>query len=365
MISARDFHDYISGQRRGIGAMLVRSGLWVLSQGYAVGVAARNWQFDTQRRTAEHPGVPVISVGNLTLGGTGKTPLVAYLAKWFRSRNIRVTLISRGYGAEAGGQNDEAKELEQILPDVPHLQNPKRIEAAQVAVEELAAQVLVLDDAFQHRQIARDLDIVLLDATQPFGFGQLFPRGTLREPTRSLSRADVVVLTRSDMIPPEEAADIWKRVSDLNDQAVRAQLVHQPAAWQNADGETLALTVLAGQSVLAFCGIGNPTGFKHSLKHTNVQVSQLREFPDHHAYDRDDIQALSDWIETHPTCGAVVCTMKDLVKVGVNELAGKPLWALQIEAKMTTGEAELVERLEALVRELPPDPYADDESSCK
>jgi len=365
MISARDFHDYISGKRRGAGAILVRTGLWVLSKGYAVGVAVRNWQFDSNRRPAEHPGVPVISVGNLTLGGTGKTPMVAFLAKWFRERNIRVTLISRGYGAEAGGQNDEAKELEQFLPDVPHLQNPKRIEAAQVAVEELAAQVLVLDDAFQHRQIARDLDIVLLDATQPFGYGHLFPRGTLREPSRSLARADVVVLTRSDMVSTADTAEIWRRVAQLNDRTVCAELVHEPTAWINADGQSLPIEEFAGQRVLAFCGIGNPVGFRHSLQQAGVQMAELREFPDHHAYDREDIDALTEWIDAHPACEAVLCTMKDLVKIGINELAGKPVWALQISAKLTLGESELVAKLQDIADHLPPDPYAEDESPCK
>ena len=117
--------------------------------------------------------------------------MVEWIARWFRRHNVRVSIVSRGYRAEEGGRNDEARELEQKLPDVPHVQNPDRVAAAQIAVEELETQLIVLDDGFQHRRLARDVDIVLLDALEPFGFEHVFPRGTLREPLAGLRRADV------------------------------------------------------------------------------------------------------------------------------------------------------------------------------
>ena len=142
----------------------------------------------------------VISVGNLTLGGTGKTPMVEWLARWFRSHDVRVAIVSRGYGAVDGGQNDEARELEEKLPDVPHLQDPNRAAAARVAIDELATQLIVLDDGFQHRRLGRDLDIILIDAVEPFGYDRVFPRGMLREPLSGLRRADVIGLTRADVV---------------------------------------------------------------------------------------------------------------------------------------------------------------------
>ncbi|HVW39504.1 MAG TPA: tetraacyldisaccharide 4'-kinase, partial [Pirellulales bacterium] len=131
-----EFRALVSGQRKGPAAIALRAALRLAETPYAVAVAWRNRGYDVGRRPIERVGVPVISVGNLTLGGSGKTPMVEWLARWLRARDVRVTIISRGYGAEAGARNDEALELEERLPDVPHLQNPDRVEAARVAIEE-------------------------------------------------------------------------------------------------------------------------------------------------------------------------------------------------------------------------------------
>ena len=155
---------------------------------------------------------PVISVGNITLGGTGKTPMVEWIARWYRRRGVRVTLISRGYG-HAGGINDEGLVLEENLPDVPHLQDPDRVRLASIAVLELETELIILDDGFQHRRLARDLDIVMLDALDPFGLGRLFPRGLLREPKGSLRRAGAIVLSRADLLEPA-ARDAIRREVD-------------------------------------------------------------------------------------------------------------------------------------------------------
>ena len=156
--------------------------------------------------------MPVVSVGNITLGGTGKTPLVRWIVQWFRDRGIPVAIVSRGYGAQSGDANDEALELRRLLPDVPHIQNPDRVAAARQAVAEFGCRAIVLDDGFQHRRIGRDFDIVLLDALAPFGFGHVFPRGTLREPIEGLRRADAVVLSRADLLDPSQREDIWRTV---------------------------------------------------------------------------------------------------------------------------------------------------------
>src|SRR4029077_18396307 len=116
---------------------------------------------------------------NLTTGGTGKTPFAAHLARWFREQNVRVAFLSRGYGAAPGDVNDEALVLDRLCPDVPHLQNRDRVEGARIACEEFESQLLILDDGFQHRRLARDLDIVLIDALNPWGYGHLLPRGML------------------------------------------------------------------------------------------------------------------------------------------------------------------------------------------
>ena len=125
--------------------------------------------------------------------------MIEWLARWFRRHDVRVAILSRGYG-HTGGLNDEGRVLEENLPDVPHLQSPDRVARSRVAVVELETEVILLDDGFQHRRLRRELDVVLIDALEPFGLGRLFPRGLLREPVRSLGRTGVVVLSRADLI---------------------------------------------------------------------------------------------------------------------------------------------------------------------
>src|SRR5207248_2544160 len=157
-----------------------RLGLNIPAAAYRLGVGVRNLAFDRGWKATHRAGVPLVSVGNLALAGTGKTPMVAWVARWFRARGRRVAIRSRGFRG-SGGLNDEGLVLTDNLPGVPLYQGPDRVGLARRAVEESASQVLVLDDGFQHRRLARDLDVVLLDALDPFGGGRLFPRGLLRE----------------------------------------------------------------------------------------------------------------------------------------------------------------------------------------
>ena len=289
-----------------------------------------------------------MSVGNLSLGGTGKTPLVEWLARWFRERDVRVTIISRGYGAEAGSRNDEALELEQKLPDVPHVQNPDRVAAARMAIEEFDCQLILLDDAFQHRRIHRDLNIVLLDGLEPFGLGHVFPRGMLREPLAGLARADVVALSRANLVAAAERERIRAVVVRHAPAALWIECDHAPRALQSAVGATADLGLLAGEPIAAFCGIGNPTGFRRTLDQCGYRVDGWREFPDHFAYQRADVDSLAAWAAGLPV-EAVVCTRKDLVKLGIERLGPRPLWALTIGLQIASGQTEFETRLQELL----------------
>ncbi|MEX0712245.1 MAG: tetraacyldisaccharide 4'-kinase [Pirellulales bacterium] len=344
MLSPSDFHALVSGRRRGPWAAGLRTLLHVAEVPFTAAVRWRNWRFDTGRLPVERVGVPVISVGNLSMGGTGKTPMVEWLARWLRARGLRVCLISRGYGAQAGARNDEALELERRLPDVPHVQNPDRVAAARMAIEEFECQAIVLDDAFQHRRIARDLDLVLIDALEPFGFGHVFPRGTLREPLRGLARADVVALSRADLVDQSQRSRIRAQVHRFAPRADWLELSHAPRRLVSADGRQQPLESLAGRPVAAFCGIGNPAGFRHTLQRCDYRLADFREYPDHHAYQRDDVQDLAQWAQQLEV-DALVCTCKDLVKLGIDQLGSKPLWALSIELELLAGQAELEARL--------------------
>ncbi|MBX9789420.1 MAG: tetraacyldisaccharide 4'-kinase [Pirellulales bacterium] len=349
MFSASTFHALVSGRRRGLSASLVRGALRVAEAPYALAMRVRNHRYDSGRAEIHRVGVPVVSVGNITLGGTGKTPLVEWIARWLRQHGVRVALVSRGYGATDGSANDEALELEQKLPDVPHVQNRDRVAGARLAIEEFESQLVLLDDGFQHRRLARDLDIVVLDATEPFGCDHVFPRGLLREPLAGLRRADVFVLSRADLVTPERRAEIRQRAQGFAPHAAWVEARHAPRVWRSAGGLERPLEELAGRKVAAFCGIGNPESFRRTLMGAGCDVVVFREYPDHHAYNRADVDGLTAWARTAGTADAVVTTHKDLVKIGVEQLAGKPLWALVVGMEILADEAELIARLTALL----------------
>lgn len=337
MLTPHDFHEIVSGRRRGVAASAWRLLFAAAEPIYRIAAGWKNRKYD-RPESVTWVERPVISVGNLTVGGTGKTPVVEAIARYFRQQNIRVSLVSRGYKAADGGMNDEALELEQKLPDVPHVQNPDRIAAARIAIDELDTQLIVLDDAFQHRRIGRDLDIVLIDATEPFGYDRLLPRGLLREPVASLSRADVIGLTRADMVDETRRLQIKQQVEKYNNKAVWVEMAHRPQAFMSASGETVSLNDASIRNVLAFSGIGNPQGFLHSAKECGCKIVDRREFPDHHRYTRDDLQQLADWAGDHSEASALLCTHKDLVKIGVDRVGSLPLYALVVGVEFSTGE---------------------------
>ena len=347
MLNAQTFHDIVSGRRRGFGARVLRSALRVVAIGYGLAVRARNRCYDWGIARTHRVPVPVVSVGNLTLGGTGKTPLVEWLARWFDHRGVPVAIVSRGYGAKAASANDEAMELQQKLPDVPHLQNPDRVAAARTAIDQTGCRLILLDDAFQHRRIARDLDLVLLDACEPFGYGTLFPRGTLREPVQSLRRAHVVVLSRADLLERAGRERVWDRVQQVAPGAACAEAAHVPVGLRSASGITAPLDSLPGKPVAAFCAIGNPAGFQHTLQQSGIPPVECRVFPDHYPYTRADVQSLAAWAERLDV-EAVLCTHKDLVKIGVERLGTRPLWAVCVEFRFLAGQEDLERRLEQL-----------------
>jgi tetraacyldisaccharide 4'-kinase len=352
MVVSRWFHDIVSGKQHGLPAGLVRGLLRGGEPIYRAVVGSKNRRFDSGRLLPQRVAAPVVSVGNLTVGGTGKTPLVCWLAEWFQRQGISVTLISRGYGAKPGGPNDEALELAARLPGVPHLQNPDRIAAAKEALAVNPRQVLLLDDAFQHRRIARDLDIVLLDALEPFGYGHLLPRGLLREPVESLARAHVVALSRADAIDAAAREAIRACVQKVAPQAAWLELAHQPTGFVNSTEGRLALDAFAGQRIAAFCGIGNPDGFRHTLASCGLDVTSLHILPDHCAFSPADVARLESWTTNQGNIAAAVCTRKDLVKIPCDTLAGRPLWALEITLRITAGQEQFEQRLVPLVAKL-------------
>jgi len=340
------FLSLIRGETHGLGPGLARLGLWLASLGHGVAVRLRNLAYSLGWLRVARAGVPVICVGNLTAGGTGKTPCVEHVASVLRERGHLVAILSRGYGADAG-PNDEALLLEQNLPDVPHYQGPDRAALAAVAVEESESDVLVLDDGFQHRRLARDLDVVLVDATDTVP--HLLPRGLMREPFSSLARAHAVVLTRCDQVTPERLADLRSRVARHGKPV--AESIHAPTTLVNASGEQRPLDGLRGEKVAAFCGLGNPVAFRATLEGLGAVVAGFRAFPDHHPYPRADVDELTRWGRTFPEGTALVTTQKDLVKLRVDQLGGRPLWALRVRLAFLAGQQQLDDLIRGTVKE--------------
>jgi len=348
--------ELVSGRRTGWLPALQRAGLGLLEPAYGLAVALRNAAFDAGWQALHRVEAPVLSVGNLTVGGTGKTPCVQWLARWFRQQHARVAVLSRGYGA-ASGPNDEALQLEKNLPDVPHLENPDRYAAARLALDELEMQVLLLDDGFQHRRLFRDFDLVLLDALQPFGYGHLLPRGTLREPLAGLRRAHAVALTRADQVDASERARLRTIVAKYTRKCVWLEARHAPQALVAADGRREPLANLSGRPVAAFCGLGHPAAFRRTLEQLGDPLVGWREFPDHHPYPRETVLDLQRWADALPAETLVVCTEKDLVKLELDQLGPCPLRALAIELEWLTGqdalETELLRFVPAIEDSLP------------
>jgi tetraacyldisaccharide 4'-kinase len=311
--------------------------LWLARLPYGVGVWWRNRRFDRGRDV--HPvSAPVISIGNLTVGGTGKTPFVEYVARLLREHEHLVGILSRGYGVSAG-RNDEAMVLEENLPDVPHYQDRDRVAIAKTAIEESESEVLVLDDGFQHRRLARDLDVVLIDSTDPWGSNYLFPRGGLREPRRNLRRAGFVVLTRCDACESARLDRLVDEVRSLAPGIGIAKTIHAPVELRNGTGSA-EVSTLRGKVVAAFCGLGNPEAFRQTLMGMGTDVREFRTFPDHHAYTREDVETLTGWAASLPKDTIIATTQKDWVKLRVNELGGKPLWAVRVGIKFLEGQSE-------------------------
>lgn len=353
-----DYRPIIDRRQRGPLAVLGRGLLRIAEVPYTAAIRLRNGRYDRRSAQITRIGVPVISVGNLTAGGTGKTPMVAAIASRLRTLGRRVALVSRGYRSDASGSNDEARELYDRLPDVPHLQNPDRVAAARMAVEELEMETIVLDDGFQHRRLHRDLDIVLIDATCPFGYGHLLPRGLLREPLPSLGRADIVVLSRSGRVDADAREGILNTIARHAPRAVIACCDHVPSSLIGHGGTAQPLDALGQRPIAAFAGLGNPQPFFESLAELGGRVVATRSLVDHCPYDRTTVESLVDWLtELHAVNGDLmaVCTHKDLVKLRTDRLGGVPLRALAIDLRMTAGEQAFWEAIERVIGEFDKD----------
>jgi len=341
-LSHTTYIDLISGRVPGFHGAAARTALTALSWPYSGIVRVRNYLYTSGRLEVEKVSARVISVGNLTTGGTGKTPLVIWLCRLLKARRLRCAILTRGYKTPKGELSDEPAVLTAQCPEVPVIIEPNRAAGAAEAICRHNAQVLVLDDGFQHRRLARDLDLVTIDATLPFGYGKVLPAGLLREPLVGLRRADAVVLTRCDQVSDEALQQIEKAVRQVNGDLALIRSVHAPAAIQTAEGRQIALAEVAGKSVFAFCGLGNPQSFFRTVEHLGGRLVQTRAFADHYRYTPADLTEIRRQAAARQA-ELILTTQKDWTKVIRLNLPQEhpPLAHLTVELQITAGKPEL------------------------
>jgi tetraacyldisaccharide 4'-kinase len=344
----RYYLSIILGRRRGPLAALLRGVLWAGTVVYAALHGGRRLLYRTGLLRSVRFPCPVVSVGNITAGGTGKTPFVEFLARWFARKNYRIAVLARGYGrVDERGADDEDLISEMELENVVRLPGRDRVAQGRRALADYRADLLILDDGFQHYRLQRTLDIVTVDATCPFAQGHLLPRGLLRESPSALRRAGLIVLTRTDQIPPAEL-DLLRR--QLGSEVV--ETVHKPVSVRSLwNRKRHGIDWLRGRAVYAFCGVGNPDAFRRTLESVGAQVVKFRPFEDHHRYSAADVRRINAEAQEF-MAEVILTTEKDATKVNP-EAFDLPLAALRVEIEVVRNEELLEGRLLEVVRDIP------------
>lgn len=292
----------------------------------------------------------VVSVGNLTVGGTGKTPFIELLSRILKKMEFKPVILSRGYGSRDGLPSDEYMVLKENVPEVPHYVNPSRYHGGLDALSKENPDVFLLDDGFQHWRLKRDMDVVLIDALNPFGYGKLTPRGMLREPLSALKRADMFVVTRGDQVQPRILQALKDSLVKFNPDAPLIVSHHEARGLRDVrTGKKLDTGYLKGRKALGFCGIGNPRAFHALLVHCGAQVASFHAFRDHFRYTQEIVQLMSEEAKLLG-CDALVTTQKDGVKLGDFETE-LPVLEFLIGVSITEGSEELESRLLKLMED--------------
>lgn len=381
----------IAGERHGLLSILLRTLLTPFSWLYAVAVWMRHGLYSLGFFKTHVLPCTVISIGNIVVGGTGKTPAVMAIAKQLQKDGVRVAILLRGYKRRSNEQvtivsdgeklccsaaesGDEAHMIARHLSGIPVIVGKRRYLAGEVALKRFNVEVLLLDDGFQHRQLARDVEILTVNATQPYGTGRLLPAGTLREPPTALQRADIILLTHTDtpsiavrseprlrpFSPPfsarkvERSGNLKEALKRLAPNALILESVHQPTHLYRLDGSCAPVgglsesrilpdALLPGKRLLAVCGIANPAAFVTTLTRYCPETVELLAFPDHHIYTQADlgqIQRVLQEVEAE----LVVTTQKDEQKLA-SFAEHLPIVVLAVALVVTEGNDTLADVL--------------------
>lgn len=361
--------DVVEDRREGkVETRITRGLLLGLSRLYELVVQFRWKLFKWGVLRAHSAGCLVISVGNITVGGTGKTPVVEMLARALKESDRSVVVLSRGYrGREPflkkilrksvtrkprvvsdgervllgpGQSGDEPYMLAQNLSGIPVLVDPNRVKSATYAVRRFGADTLILDDGFQYFPLQRKLDFVLIDAENPFGNGYLLPRGTLREPLRNLERAGFFFLTKTNGI---DTTPLKRNLNALNPGAEIIETVHQPLSLEGVWGEgSRRIGFLRGKLICVVSAIARPESFERALVSLGAGIVRHFRFMDHHRFTGSEVEAIMDYARREGV-DAVVTTEKDSVRFPAAASCEIPLFFLKIEIKITSGAADFTD----------------------
>ena len=369
----------VSDRLHGAWPGFLRFVLKVLSRIYSFIMNMRLALFEHRIIRSKTLGCQVISIGNLTVGGTGKTPVVEVFARALQQNGRKVAILSRGYkkaetpiseqlvnlltfktraqepprvvsdgnrlllDSEMGG--DEPYMLATNLPNVCVIVDKDRVKSGRHAIQKLGCDTLILDDGFQYLKLKHRVDIVLVDRTNPFDNGFVLPRGLLRESARHLSRATFIFITKS---PGDGSPELRQQIHALNDQAEIAECRHTPRHFQNVfTGERKPLDFFGGRKVAALSGIAAPRGFEETIERLGGELVHRKRFADHHRYTQQEIL---DAINAARDRGAeaIVTTEKDAVRLPLLERRDVPIYFLRVEIELLSGEEDfnaLIERL--------------------
>ncbi len=359
--------EVIFEERPGKRAAIMRGVLFALSRVFLVAVKARQALYDARILRDTTLGVQVIAIGNLTVGGTGKTPVVEKLARELKDQGRTVAVLSRGYRSKppplshrllnklflreestpprvvSDGKSllldsetagDEPYMLASNLKDVVVLVDKDRVKAGRYAIEKYGCDTLLLDDGYQYWKLrGRRMDIVLVDRQQPFGNEHLLPRGTLREPVSHLARASMIFITKSD----GETTDLRRRLAQYNPEAGVIECVHEPLYFEDVfKGERHGLELIQGKKVAALSGIAFPESFEQSLKRLGGELVYAKRFADHHRYTQQEVLNVINRSKKR-FAQAIVTTQKDAVRFPKIDRRDLPIYFMRVEIKILHG----------------------------
>lgn len=359
----RYFLDVIYNRQQGFKAGLLRKILFLLSKVYGCIVQLRLFFYRHGIFRKKTLGCLIISIGNITVGGTGKTPLVEMFARALTEGRRRVAVLSRGYkrkkkyaawdlfkkerwseppGIVSDGiqvrmnsedAGDEPYMLAKNLPGVAVIVGSNRVRSGSYAIEKFGADTLILDDGFQYLSLNRRLNIVLVDATNPFGNGHLLPRGTLREPLRNLSRADIFFITKAKDMPTDP---IKQRIREHNATAEIVECYYEPRHLVDiVSGEKVDLPYLRGKRAAIMTAIADPEGFEASIGRLGAEVVSTSRYPDHYRFSDHDLDDVVASVKKKADC--IVTTEKDFVRLPAGRKYALPIFYLRVEVKIISG----------------------------